>query len=141
MAFSLDHSLTHIEIKEPDLAEIYRSSNSVVPPEEQCQGHLCEAYVCSAREDGRFCVYVAFFDTTTQRPVILSTTCDVLKPADQKRLVNEALKLTKSMGFDMEPVKLDLQRCHAPGHYPGHQRHASTPPARETAVQNRYTHS
>jgi hypothetical protein len=106
MAFSLDHSLTHIEIKEPDLAEIYRSSNSAVPLEEQCQGHLCEAYICSAREDNRFCVYIAFFDTTTQRPVILSTTCDVQKPADQKRLVNEALKLTKSMGFDMEQVKL-----------------------------------
>jgi hypothetical protein len=107
MAFSLNQSLTHIEIKEPDLAEIYRSSNSAVPPEEQCQGHLCEAYVCSSREDDRFCVYVAFFDTSTQRPVILSTTSDARKPADQKRLVNEALKLTKSMGFDMEPLKLD----------------------------------
>jgi len=106
MAFSLDHSLTHIEIKEPDLAEIYRSTNSVVPPQEECQGHMCEAYVCSAREKDRFCIYVAFFDTTTQSPVILSTTCEVLKPADQKRLVNEALKLTKSMGFAMEPVKL-----------------------------------
>jgi hypothetical protein len=107
MAFSLNKSLTHIEIREPDLAEIYRSSNNAVPPEEQCQGHLCEAYICAAREDDRFCVYVAFFDTTTQRPVILSTTCDAGKPADQKRFVNEALKLTKSMGFDMEPVKLD----------------------------------
>ncbi|MDR3579029.1 MAG: hypothetical protein P4L44_03585 [Oryzomonas sp.] len=107
MAFSLDHSLTHIEIKEPDLAELYRSSNSAVPPEAQCQGHPCEAYVCSAREDDRFCVYVAFFDISTQCPVILSTTGDVRKPADQKRLVNEALKLTKSMGFDMEPLKLD----------------------------------
>jgi hypothetical protein len=107
MAFSLDHSLTHIEIKEPDLAEIYRSSNSAVPSEEQCQGHLCEAYVCSAREDDRFCVFVAFFDISTQCPVILSSVCDVRKPADQKRLVNEALKLTTSMGFAMEPLKLD----------------------------------
>lgn len=107
MAFSLNQSLSHIEIKEPHVAEIYRSSNSAVPAEEQCQGHLCEAYVCTAREDDAFSVYVAFFDTTTQRPVIFSTTCDIHKPADQKRLVNEALKLTKSMGFDMEPVKLD----------------------------------
>lgn len=106
MAFSLDHSLTHLEIKEADLNEIYSSSNIVVPPEEQCQGHPCEAHVCSAREDGRFSVYVAFFDTTTQRPVILSAFCDVLKHADQKRLVSEALRLTRSMGFDMEPVKL-----------------------------------
>jgi|GEM_PF-1506638 len=107
MAFSLNKSLTHLEIREPDLAEVFRSSNSAVPPEEQCQGHPCEAYVCAAREDDRFSVYIAFFDTTTQRPVILSTACDSRKPADQKRLVNEALKLTKSMGFDMEPVKLD----------------------------------
>ncbi|KAB0664193.1 hypothetical protein F6V25_13540 [Oryzomonas japonica] len=107
MAFSLNQSLSHIEIKEPHVAEIYRSSNSAVPTEEQCQGHLCEAYVCTARENDVFSVYVAFFDTTTHRPVIFSTTCDTRKPADQKRLVNEALKLTKSMGFDMEPVKLD----------------------------------
>jgi hypothetical protein len=106
MAFSLNESLTHIEIKEPDLAEIYRSSNSAVPPEEHCQGRLCKAYVCAAREDDRFCVFIAFYDTTTQRSVILSTTCDSRKPVDQKRLVNEALKLTKSMGFDMEQVKL-----------------------------------
>lgn len=107
MAFSLNQSLSHIEIKEPHVAEIYRSSNSAVPTEELCQGHLCEAYVCTAREDDVFSAYVAFFDTTTHRPVIFSTTCDTRKPADQKRLVNEALKLTKSMGFDMEPVKLD----------------------------------
>ncbi|KAB0670181.1 hypothetical protein F6V30_08445 [Oryzomonas sagensis] len=107
MAFSLNQSLSHIEIKEPHVAEIYRSSNSAVPTEEQCQGHLCEAYVCTAREDDAFSVYVAFFDTTTQRPVIFSTTCDTRKPADQKRLANEALKFTKSMGFNMEPVKLD----------------------------------
>ncbi|GFE62722.1 hypothetical protein [Geobacter sp. AOG2] len=107
MAFSLNKSLTHLEIKEPDLSEIYRSSNSAVPPEEHCQGHPCEAFVCAAREEDRFCVYIAFFDTTTQRSIILSTACDARKPADQKRLVGEALKLTKSMGFDMEPVKLD----------------------------------
>ena len=107
MAFSLDHSLTHLTIKEPDLDEIYRSSNKAVPSEEQCQGHLCEAYVCSARENNRFCVYVAFFDTTAQRPVILSSTCDIHKPADQKRLVNEALTFAGSMGFHLEQLKLD----------------------------------
>jgi len=107
MAFSLNQSLTHLKIREPDLAEVYRSSNSAVPSEEQCQGRPCEAYVCAAREDDRFCVYIGFFDATTQRSVFLSTDCDVRKLPDQKRLVNEALKLTKSMGFDMEPVKLD----------------------------------
>ncbi|QEM67386.1 hypothetical protein FO488_03955 [Geobacter sp. FeAm09] len=107
MGFSLNQSLSHIEVKEPHVAEIYRSSNNVVPSEEQCQGHLCEAYVCTAREEDAFTAYVAFFDTVTQRPVVFSAASDTRKPADQKRLVNEALKFTKSMGFDMEQVKLD----------------------------------
>lgn len=106
MAFSLDRIVDYVQINEPDLISIHRSTKIIVPSDDSCLGHLCEAFICAARENKSIRVYVALYDTRQKSNLVF-----VADPiSSEKRMLNalirEAEIFLNDLGFSMEPVNI-----------------------------------
>ena len=107
MTFSLSTSLTHINIDESSIIDIYRSACPVTPPDPMYGGHPCEAYLCTGREGNLLLAYVAILDTKTRIPFIFTSACDAKDAAACRQVVAEANDFIASMGFSLEKVNID----------------------------------
>lgn len=107
MAFSLNPSIHHIPVDETAVTGIFRSAQPQVPATGQTQGHPCELYICTARDNRQVQAYIALLDTTTHLPLIYTSACDVRDDAKVSALLDEAKTFAAAMGFAVEPVNLD----------------------------------
>ena len=107
MTLSLSTSLTHINIDESSIIDIYRSACPVTPPDPMYGGHPCEAYLCTGRESNLLLAYVAILDTKTRIPFIFTSACDAKDAAACRQVVAEANDFIASMGFSLEKVNID----------------------------------
>jgi hypothetical protein len=107
MAFSQNHSITYIDVAEPNLLGICRSSQAIVPSDKRWHNHPCEAYICTTRESDLLRVYIAIFDISTRIPLIFTSECDAKETAVFKKMTAEAETFAVSLGFSLEPVNLD----------------------------------
>jgi hypothetical protein len=107
MTFSLSTSKNYIDIDEPNIVEIYRSAQLATPPDPMYDGHPCEAYLCTGRENGLLLAYAAILDAVTGVPFIFTATCDVKDTAACRQLVAEANDFIAALGFALEKVSID----------------------------------
>ncbi|HEX9079121.1 MAG TPA: hypothetical protein VF795_06010 [Desulfuromonadaceae bacterium] len=107
MTLSLSTSLTHIDIDESCIIDIYRSVSTAIPSDPFYDGHPCEAYLCTGRENNQLSVYVAILDTVTTSPSIFTSGCDAKDDGACKQLMAEAKDFIASLGFALEKVNID----------------------------------
>lgn len=108
MAFSLDRTRSYVRIDEPNLISIHRSTCPIVPAADYSQGHLCDAFICAAREYNLFRVYIGLYDSQLKSNLVF-----VADPVgfDNKKtaiLIKEAETFLTSIGFSMEPVNMEF---------------------------------
>lgn len=103
--FKHDPSISFVDIREPEVHEVYRSKSVVIPAGIEYI-HKCEAFFCSAKDGKRFRIYIALLDIVS-RDILVYTPRE--QPADLSEydlLKEEALSFLSIMGFSMEPINL-----------------------------------
>ena len=106
MAFSLDRTRSFIRIDEPNLISIHRSISPIVPAVAYCLGHLCEAFICAAREYNLFRVYIGLYDTQLKSNLVFVADPVGFDNNKNAILVKEAETFLSSIGFGMELVNM-----------------------------------
>jgi hypothetical protein len=142
MAFTLDRTVSFVKIAEPDLISIHRSTHSIIPKDDSFQGHLCEAFICTARENDSCRVFVALYDTRQKSNLIFVDDPVALKESDS--LIRQAEAFLHELGFSMAPVNIsfsvatrevvirDLKVMRPPKHVAARQQAAPEAQARDT---------
>lgn len=103
--FKHDPSISFVDIREPEVHEVYRSKSVVIPAGIEYI-HKCEAFLCSAKDGKGFRIYIALLDIVS-RDILVYTPRE--QPADLSEydlLKEEALSFLSIMGFSMEPINL-----------------------------------
>ncbi|MBI1921560.1 MAG: hypothetical protein HYS23_10845 [Geobacter sp.] len=103
--FKHDPSISFIDIREPDVHEVYRSKFAIIPAGIEYI-HKCEAFFCSAKDGKGFHIYIALLDIVS-RDILVYIPRE--KPADLSEydlLKEDALSFLSIMGFSMEPINL-----------------------------------
>lgn len=106
MTFSLDRIVGFVRIDEPDLISIHRSTRPIVPTDENCLGHMCDAFICAARENNACMVYVALYDTRQKSNLVF--VADPVAPGECQALIRKAETFLNELGFSMEPVNVNF---------------------------------
>lgn len=108
MAFSLDRTRCYVRIDEPNLISLYRSTSSLVPELDCCQGHSCEAFICAAREYNLFRVYVCLHNTQLKSNLVFVADPVSFDNKKNAALIKEAESFLAKIGFSMERVNLEF---------------------------------
>lgn len=106
MTFSLDRIVGFVKIDEPNLISIHRSTRPIVPTDESCLGHMCDAFICAARENNACMVYVALYDTRQKSNLVF--VADPVAPGECPALIRKAETFLNDLGFSMEPVNVNF---------------------------------
>ncbi|NVO00141.1 MAG: hypothetical protein HXX17_12510 [Geobacteraceae bacterium] len=108
MSFAINPSLTHIDFREADILELYRSKGEVQLPDTRFRGHPCETYICISRADKRVSATVAILETVMNSIFVYTSDYSTDQNQDYPKVLAEALEFTSSFGFTMEKVNLDF---------------------------------
>lgn len=108
MTFSLDRTRSFLKIEEPNLLSLHRSAHPIIPHQEYCQEHLCDAFICVVLEYGLHRAYVALHDQQLKSNLIFIA--DPIRPDNKKMaaLLLEAQRFLADIGFDMEQVDINF---------------------------------
>lgn len=107
MKFKKDGSLKYVAIAESALHELFRSTKPFVPSDKNISSGECEAYICSSKDNGKFKVFVAFWDISGKASRVYLPDPQPLGTADYQKCIDKSLEFVKELGFAMEGVNLD----------------------------------
>lgn len=108
MSFAINPSLTHIDIPDANILEIYRSKGQVQLSDTRFRGHPCEAVICIAKVDKAVTARVALLETVMNRIFVYTSDFSADQSSDYPKVLAEAEEFTASFGFTMEKVNLDF---------------------------------
>lgn len=108
MSFAINPSLTHIDIPDANILEIYRSKGQIQLSDTRFRGHPCEAVICIAKVDKTVTATVALLETVMNRIFVYTSDFSAEQSADYPKVLAEAQEFTASFGFTMEKVNLDF---------------------------------
>jgi hypothetical protein len=108
MSFAINPSLTHIDIPDGNILEIYRSKGQIQLSAARFRGHPCEAVICIATVDKTVTARVALLETVMNSIFVYTSDFAAEQSADYPKVLAEAQEFTASFGFTMEKVNLDF---------------------------------
>jgi hypothetical protein len=108
MAFSLDRTVSYVQISEPDLISIHRSTNTVIPSGNYGRGNPCEAFICVAREHGANRVCIALYDIKLKTSSVYAAALVSPDNGEYALVVREAEEFLANLGFTMMRVNLNF---------------------------------
>lgn len=108
MSFAINPSLTHIDVPDANILEIYRSKGQVQLSDTRFRGHPCEAVICIAKVDKTVTASVALLETVMNRIFVYTSDFSAEKGEDYPKVLAEAQEFTASFGFTMEKVNLEF---------------------------------
>ena len=108
MSFAINPSLTHIEIPEANILEIYRSRGQVQLSDARFRNHPCEAVICIGKVDKTVTARVALLETVKNSIFVYTSDFSAGQSSDYPKVLNEAQEFTATFGFTMEKVNLEF---------------------------------
>jgi len=108
MSFAINPSLTHINVPDANILEIYRSKGHIQLSDTRFRGHPCEAVICIAKVDKTVTACVALLETVMNSIFVYTSDFSAEQSADYPKVLAEAQEFTASFGFTMEKVNLDF---------------------------------
>jgi len=108
MSFAINPSLTHIEIPEANILEIYRSKGQVQLSDARFRGHPCEAVICIARVEKTVTARIALLETIKNSIFVYTSDLSAEQSSDYPKVLREAQEFTATFGFTMEKVNLEF---------------------------------
>jgi hypothetical protein len=108
MSFTIDPSLTYVNIGEPELYHLFRSKGVIVPADDRFGRRPCEAYICSTRSDKGMQLFVAVIDAKKHLTTVYRCAEEPKTAEVYGRLLKEAQQFAASLGFAMEQVNVDF---------------------------------
>lgn len=108
MSFAINPSLTHIDIPESNILELYRSKGEVQLSDTRFRGHPCEAFICISRVDKTVSACVALLEKVMTSIFVYTSDFSAEQSKDYPKVLEEALNFTASFGFAMEKINLDF---------------------------------
>lgn len=108
MSFAINPSLTHIDLPESQILEIYRSKGAIQLSDARFRGHPCEAVICIAKIDKIVTARVALLETVMNSIFVYTSDFFAEQSSDYPKVLKEAEEFTTSFGFSMEKVNLEF---------------------------------
>ena len=108
MSFAINPSLTHIEIPEANILEIYRSTGQVQLSDARFRNHPCEAVICIGRVEKTVTARVALLETDKNSIFVYTSDFSAEQSSDYPKVLSEAQEFTATFGFTMEKVNLEF---------------------------------
>ncbi|HEY5973507.1 MAG TPA: hypothetical protein VIU41_02075 [Geobacteraceae bacterium] len=108
MRFSIDPSLTFVNISETTLYHLFRSVGAVVPMDDRYGKRPCEAYICSSKTDKGMQLFVAVIDAKKHLTTVYRSAVEPKNNDEYGRLLKEAQQFAASLGFAMEQVNVEF---------------------------------
>jgi hypothetical protein len=108
MSFAINPSLNHINVPEPCIEALYRSSAEVPLTDARFRGRPCEAFICISKIEKTVKAHVAILDNGTKNVLVYTSDYETANPADYQKVSAEAEGFVTAMGFTMEKVNLEF---------------------------------
>lgn len=109
--FTLDNSLHFIEVAEPDVAAVYRSTSRVTLAPAGLKPLTCEAFACVVTVDKPVRVYAALLLVNSRKALVYNPSKQPTDNGSCSETVREALDFLEAMGFKMESVNLNYSKA------------------------------
>ncbi|MFZ3208752.1 MAG: hypothetical protein WA140_07935 [Geobacteraceae bacterium] len=108
---NLNKALGVIEVAEPDIYEIYRSTGPVTISLSGHKTQPCEAFICSVVEDDTMSLHVALQLLINKQVLVFLPDKQPKDRGDYAEILQEAISFVESMGFSMASVNLNFSKA------------------------------
>ena len=107
MDFIYNPSRSYVEINEPILYELFRSTTAMFPAGKEISSGQCEAYICTSRENKKLSLYIAFWETASKAIIVYEPAVQPESTHEYRKTVDSAKQFVTNLGFELSQVNID----------------------------------